>query len=324
MDDFLREIASLHVNDLFDELFGDRVHVREFCLIEASGTEAIEPTHVSYEDRLIYNSTEYYANMSSVEDLRVEMQLRGFSKHTIESYTRYNEKFRAFLEGCEPSEAHVKRFLAHLIDKGRSAKTISLVRAAILFDLNELRGMRIAVKAPKHEKKLPSVLSRNEVAALIGAAASKRSRLIITTLYSTGVRVSELVQLMPSDVDTAGFVTVRSGKGKKMRRTVLDPQLARQLLEQSGMFVFTGPRGALTTRNIQSILTNAARRAGIEKQVTPHKLRHSFATHLLEQGTSIRVIQELLGHENLQTTQIYTHISDEELSKVRNPLAGLY
>ena len=261
--------------------------------------------------------------MVSIDDLRVEMQLRGFSKHTIDTYTRYNEKFRSFLDGSEPSEAQLKRFLATLIDEGKSAKTISLVRAAILFDLNELRGMRVAVKAPKHEKKLPSSLSRHEVAALIKAAASSRSKLIIRTLYSTGMRVSELVELTPADIDTTGFVTVRSGKGKKMRRTVIDPKLASELLEQSGAYVFTGPNGALTTRNIQSVLTNTARRAGIEKKVTPHKLRHSFATHLLEQGTSIRVIQELLGHENLQTTQIYTHISDEELSKVRNPLGEI-
>lgn len=258
-----------------------------------------------------------------IDDLRVEMQLRGFSKHTIDAYTRYNEKFRAFLEGSDPDEAAVKRFLASLIDEGKGAKTISLVRAAILFDLNELRGMRISVKAPKHEKKLPSVLSRSQIAALIGSAGSSRSHLIIRTLYSTGIRVSELVNLTPSDVDASGYVTVRSGKGKKMRRTVIDPQLASELLEQSETYVFTGPKGPLSTRNIQSILTSAARRAGLEVPVTPHKLRHSFATHLLEQGTSIRVIQELLGHENLQTTQIYTHISDEELSKVRNPLAGL-
>jgi integrase/recombinase XerD len=276
------------------------------------------------DDRLIYNSTARYANMSSVQDLRVEMQLRGFSKHTIDAYTRYNAKFADFLSGAEPDEAQVKRFLANLIDEGKSAKTISLVRAAILFDLNELRGMRIAVKAPKLEKKLPTVLARDEVRALITAAGSKRSRLIIRTLYSTGLRVSELIGLAPTDVERTGFLTVRSGKGKKMRRTVVDPLLARELAERAGtMFLFEGPRGALSARNIQSILANASRRAQLTKHVTPHTLRHSFATHLLEQGTSIRVIQELLGHENLQTTQIYTHISDEELAKVRNPLSGL-
>ena len=262
--------------------------------------------------------------MVSIEELRVEMQLRGFSKHTISAYLRYNEKFLAFLEGSEPTELQLKRYLAHLIDEGKSAKTLSLVRAAILFNLNEIGGERISVKAPKLEKKLPSTLSRDEVRLLITSAGSKRSRLIIRTLYSTGMRVSELVALTPSDIEKSGFVTIRSGKGKKMRRSVLDPSLALELLEASGeRFVFEGPNGSLSTRNIQSILVTAARKAGIDKQVTPHKLRHSFATHLLEQGTSLRVIQELLGHENLQTTQIYTHISDEELAKVKNPLTGL-
>lgn len=263
--------------------------------------------------------------MRSLDNLRVEMQLRGFSKHTIAAYVRYNRKFRSFLEGADPSEAQVKRFLAAQIEDGMSAKSLSLIRAALLFDLNELGGMRIEVKAPKLEKKLPTVLSKDEVRGLIDAAGSRKSRLMIRTLYSTGMRVSELVALAPSDIDPAsGFLTVQSGKGKKMRRTIIDKDLAAGLLERSGSsVVFEGPNGALSTRNVQAILRLAARRAGIDKHVTPHVLRHSFATHLLEAGTSIRVIQELLGHENLQTTQIYTHISEQELAKVRNPLGDL-
>lgn len=263
--------------------------------------------------------------MGSLADLKVEMQLRGFSKNTIDAYVRYNEKFREFLDGAEASEAQLKRFLALQIDDGKSAKSISLIRAAILFDLNELRGMRVEVKAPKLDKKLPTILTRSEVKAIIGSAGSSKTALMIKTLYSTGMRVSELVALSPRDVDVeAGFLTVKSGKGNKMRRTVVDRNLARELLERAGTkHVFEGRTGPLTTRSVQASLRTAARRAGIDKHVTPHKLRHSFATHLLESGTSLRVIQELLGHENLQTTQIYTHISDEELAKVKNPLGEL-
>lgn len=263
--------------------------------------------------------------MGSLEDLRVEMQLRGFSSHTIATYTRYNRKFREFLDGSEASETMVKRFLAAQIEAGKSAKSISLIRAALLFDLNELRGLRIELKSPKLEKKLPTVLSKDEVRALIDAAGSRKSRLMIRTLYSTGMRVSELVDLDRSDIDSeSGFLTVRSGKGKKMRRTIIDRALAAELLESSSTVkVFSGPSGALSTRNVQAIIKLAAARAGIDKHVTPHVLRHSFATHLLESGTSIRVIQELLGHDNLQTTQIYTHISEQELAKVHNPLGDL-
>ena len=176
-----------------------------------------------------------------LDELKVEMQLRGFSKNTIDAYLRYNRKFLEFVDG-DPNEAAVKSYLASQIEDGKSAKTVALIRAALLFHLNEIKGMKIDVKAPKLEKKLPSVLSKDEVRALIDNAGAEKSRLMIRTLYSTGLRVSELVALTPQDIDAeSGFLTVRSGKGKKMRKTVIDRRLALELLDQSDEHVFEGP-----------------------------------------------------------------------------------
>ncbi len=264
--------------------------------------------------------------MKELEKLKVELQLRGSSKHTIDAYIRYNKKFLEYIKknNLTISEDTVKSYLAELISKGLTAKSLNLIRAAILFYYNQILNYNFEVKTPKIEKKLPVVLTKEEVKLLLKNSKTKKSMLIIKTLYSTGLRVSELINLKKEDIDLKkGFIMVKKGKGNKQRKTVIDKNLAEELLFISNNYVFHNKGRPLTSRNIQKIISETAKRAGIEKKVTPHVLRHSFATHLLEEGTSIRVIQELLGHENLQTTQIYTHISEEELSKVRNPLEKL-
>jgi integrase/recombinase XerD len=147
-------------------------------------------------------------------------------------------------------------------------------------------------------------------------------------LYSAGLRVSELVNLKVQDInflEKTGWV--RKGKGSKDRLFAISESLAKELEEflqgRGNTFLFSKD-SPLTTRNIQKIISGMKRRAGLNKKITPHTLRHSFATHLLEQGTDIRVIQTLLGHSSLNTTQVYTHISSEQIKKVKNPLDSLY
>lgn len=259
-----------------------------------------------------------------LKKLEVELKLRGFSKNTIEAYLRYNKKFLEYLKknNYDVSEDTIKAYLADLISNGLSAKSLNLIRSALLFYYNQVLGNNFEVKTPKIEKKLPVVLTKNEVKLLLKNAASKKSKLIIKTLYSTGLRVSELTNLKKDDIQGT-FIIVKKGKGNKQRKTIIDKTLAEELIKISDNYIFHNKGKPLTSRNIQKIISETAKRAGINKKVTPHVLRHSFATHLLEDGTSIRVIQELLGHENLQTTQIYTHISEEELMKVKNPLKEL-
>jgi len=181
------------------------------------------------------------------------------------------------------------------------------------------------IPLPKKDRKLPEVLTKGEVRNLIESTDTVKSRLIVSLLYSTGLRVSELVNLRVSDLnleEKTGWV--RRGKGGKDRLFVMSDSLSEELKEYFGdrgkgnEYVFSKIK-PLTTRNIQKIIKGASGRAGISKKTTPHTLRHSFATHLLEQGIDIRVIQAMLGHSSLSTTQVYTHISSEQLKRVKNP-----
>ncbi len=219
----------------------------------------------------------------------------------------------------------VKAYLSELIGK-TAPRSINLARAAVLFYCNEVHKRGITgIHVPKIDKSLPVVLSKDEVVRLIAAVPRRRSQLLLKLLYASGLRVSELVTLRLLDIEGT-TITVHHGKGGKDRMTVLPQSLAEDIklyIREHRLtdLLFPGRHGrALTTRNVQAIISRAAKRAGIQKHVTPHKMRHSFATHLLEAGTDVRVIQELLGHSNLQTTQIYTHVSKEQLQKVHSPL----
>jgi len=258
--------------------------------------------------------SELYAD--DLKKLDTELKLRGFSIHTISSYLRYNKKFLEYIKKDPKSinKDHIKSFLSYLLsDKHLSARTLNLVRAALLFFYNEIMGIGITnIKTPKIEKSLPTVLTKKEVRALFNAAKNFKSRLILKLLYSSGLRVSELTKLKYEDINLdENSGTVRQGKGKKDRMFILSHE------------IIDNKNQPISTRNIQKIIKNYAKKADINKNVTPHKLRHSFATHLLEAGTDIRMIQELLGHSNLQTTQIYTHVSREQIKKVKNPLDNL-
>lgn len=264
-----------------------------------------------------------------LDQLHTELQLRGYSEKTKQAYVRINEEFLAFA-GKEPTlivKDDVKRYLASLVARKKAPRSVNLARAALLFHYNAVLEKNFAnIKTPKIQASLPTVLTREEVTSLIRMAKTRKSRFIIKLLYSSGMRVSELVRLKVDDLELASNIAwVRSGKGGKDRMIILSRELQDDLMRKKpGSYVLTGPKGnPLTERTIQSIVATTARRAKINKHVTPHTLRHSFATHLLEAGNDIRTIQELLGHANLQTTQIYTHISAAQKMKIENPLDSL-
>jgi len=185
----------------------------------------------------------------------------------------------------------------------------------------------LGIKRPKRERRIPDVLTKEEVNRLIEAIPTKKSKLMVTLAYACGFRVSELIGLKVSNLNFEEMVGyIRQGKGRKDRMFNIPQRLLTKLKKQvetqkeiGEEYVFSGKNGSLTDRNIQKIVRNAAKKAGIKKDVHPHTLRHSFATHLLENGTDIRMIQELLGHADLSTTQIYTHVSTEELKKIHSP-----
>jgi integrase/recombinase XerD len=267
----------------------------------------------------------------TLQNAIIEMKMRGFSEHTQRAYSKYIQQFLTSTHGKPTehlSDMDVKAYLATLIGK-TAPRSINLARAAVLFYTNEVHKRGITgVKTPKIDKSLPVVLTKEEVVNLIAAVPRKRSQILLKLLYASGLRVSELVNLHLGDIEGTS-ITVRHGKGGKDRITILPQSLATELQQYIRHYrlttlLFPSRKGTpLTTRNVQAIIVRAAKRAKINKHVTPHKLRHSFATHLLEAGTDVRVIQELLGHSNLQTTQIYTHVSREQLNKVHSPLEAV-
>lgn len=262
--------------------------------------------------------------------LAMEMKLRGFSGRTVEAYMHYNSKFLEFIKKApnDITESDVKTYLADRIDHV-SLKTVALAKSSLVFFYNDVlkKGFN-ELRTPKIPDSLPIVLTKDEIRSLIKAAPTKKSTLIIKVLYSSGLRLSECVNLKVNDLELDnGHGWVRGGKGGKDRMFKLSDFIVRDirthLKHHSGVYLFSKDK-PLTSRNVQKILRRAAVKANITKPVTPHKLRHSFATHLLEAGTDIRIIQKLLGHSRLETTQIYTEVSQEQLQKVRSPYDYLY
>jgi len=265
-----------------------------------------------------------------LKKLETELKISKNSEYTIRNYLYFNEKLLNF-SGKKPEdidEDDVKLFMAEKLDDKASASVI-VALAAFRYSFSNIfkKDPTLNIKRPKKEKKLPEVLTKEEILKLIEAADTKKSRLMLSLIYAAGLRVSELTNLKKHNLqfeEQTGYI--KSAKGKKDRIFNIPNYLLKDLrkqVEKSNDFVFLGPKGKLSERNIQKIVQRAARKAGIQKSIHTHTLRHSFATHLLENGIDIRKIQVLLGHENISTTQIYTHISKEELKKIPSPLDNL-
>lgn len=270
--------------------------------------------------------------MFSLEKLETELKLRAFSPRTVQSYLYYNKRFLEFIkkEPDQVTEDDIKKYVADLLSRNISPKSIILIKAALKFYYDGILNKNIVnLKSPKVSQKLPVVLTREEVKRLIDSVENKKHKLILKLLYSSGLRLSEIVNLKVGDIELNEKIGwVRSGKGKKDRIFIISDKIVDELKGQMNrknetQFLFEGWDGPMSPRNIQKIVSCATKKAEINKPVHVHTLRHSFATHLLESGEDIRKIQELLGHTNLSTTQLYTHLSTEDLKKVKNPLDTL-
>lgn len=266
-----------------------------------------------------------------LKKLETELKLRGFSERTVESYLSNAKLFLNYskIEPPKISEEHIKEYFAYLVsDQKQSPRSIAVKKAALKFFFEEILGKNIVnFKTPKIPKSIPIFLTKKEIKSLFDSTPSKKSLLIIRLLYSTGLRISECVGLKINDLELENKMGwVRSGKGGKDRAFFLSEKLSGEItkyiqtLDENEVYLFPGKKGHLTARNVQKIISNTAKLAKINKKVTAHKLRHSFATHNLDAGVDIRIIQELLGHSDLSTTQIYTHVSKEQLKKVKNVL----
>ena len=267
---------------------------------------------------------------NTFENLARELRIRNYSRKTADSYVYYNEKLLKFCFKAprEVTANDVKNYLDYLA-RERSASTVSVAYNALQFYYKTIwhRPFFVNLAHPRKEKHIPIVLSKEEVSRLIGALTNLKHNCIVSLLYGCGLRVSELTHVKIRDLDLDRMLLrVFQGKGKKDRMTLLPKSLKMILENQKRLknqndFLFTnGRNGRLTEATIQKIVAQAAKRVNIAKNVTPHTLRHSFATHLLENGTDIRYIQELLGHAKLQTTQIYTHVANNSLKNIVSPL----
>lgn len=266
-----------------------------------------------------------------LEKIEIELKISKNSNYTIRNYISANISLIDFSEK-KPSEIKkedVKSYMAKKLSDSSSSSIILFLAAIKYAYLNIFENdITLGIKRPKREKKLPDVLTKKEVKKLLDTIPSKKSKLMVSLMYACGLRVSELVNLQTKDLDfneKIGYV--RQGKGRKDRIFNIPDFLIEDLQKQVAFqknskqkFLFSGPKGALSPRNLQKIVSLTAKRAEIEKDVHCHTLRHSFATHLLENGADIRIIQELLGHSDLSTTQIYTHISQEQLKKIKSPI----
>ncbi len=263
-----------------------------------------------------------------ISKIITELKLKDYSNRTIESYLYFLGPFLDMVNN--PSEAtldEIKKFLSTLVDRYNNRSRALAVSSVRFFFKRVIDRPEIYTKLdiPKKQKIVPQVLSKEEIKLLINATKIQKTQLIIKMLYSSGLRVSELTNLRVGDLDLPQSIGwVRKGKGSKDRIFKIADLLKEDLKKcidkhPSNNYLFSEKK-PLSARNIQLLVSSTAKRAGINKKVTPHTLRHSFATHLLEAGENLLVIQNLLGHENIETTKIYLHISKEQIKNVKSPL----
>jgi integrase/recombinase XerD len=271
-----------------------------------------------------------------------DMAMRGLRSDTQHDYVRTVRSFAAFL-GQPPDTAtaeDIRRFQVHQRDSGVQPPTINCSVSALRFfftvtlDRPDLSRRLVLARYPR---KLPAVLSVEEVGRLLEAAPGIKYKAILGTAYGAGLRVSEVASLKVDDIDsTRMLIRVEQGKGRKDRNAMLSPQLLALLrlwwkegkrrsvmLPHGWLFPGRSPTDPISTRQINRAIHEAAEAAGIRKRVSPHTLRHSFATHLLEQDVDIRVIQVLLGHSKLDTTALYARVATKTIRSVTSPLERL-
>lgn len=266
--------------------------------------------------------------LKKIED---ELRLRSYSPKTIKSYLLCLADYFKFIKNVkkDPDVTQIKKYLLEKQEKGQSSQTINLYLNAIKYFYREIfkSAVPINIKFAKISKKLPVVLSRSEIEKIIDSISNPKHQLIISLSYGAGLRVGEVVSLKIRDINFDELtIHLKNAKDKKDRITVFPEKLKADLheltaLQHGNEYVFESERGGkLTERTAQAIFEKALKKARIYKRASFHSLRHSFATHLLENGVDVRYVQELLGHQNIRTTQLYTKVTNPSLKNIKSPL----
>lgn len=273
----------------------------------------------------------------ALEDYERILQVRQYSKSTISIYIF---AFKEFLKQVFPrpleeiTKADIEKYLLKVAsERSYSKSSVNQHINAIKFYFERVTGNTRAIyhlERPLRGRKLPIVLSVAEIGRVLKCVDNLKHKAILTTIYSAGLRIGELKRLRIMDIDSERMVIhVKNSKGNKDRITLLSKKTLEILRNyyryyQPKNYLFDGQKGSeYSSRSIQQILKRAVLKAGIRKKVTVHTLRHSFATHLLEGGTDLRYIQSLLGHNSSKTTEIYTHVTNKALNKIKSPIEDI-
>ncbi len=298
-----------------------------------------------FKDRIINPSnvpadTTWFNHKKTVKGYRVcpenylqKLELKRYANNTIRSYVSCFESFINYYSDRDLlslDENDVRTYLQTLVQQNKSDSYINVTINSIKFYYEIVLGMPnrfYAIERPRKRKRLPIVLSKEEIVLLIKNTNNIKHRCIVSLLYSAGLRRSELLNLKLIDIDsTRMLIRVEAAKGNKDRYTLLSENLLKDLRIYFKQwrpqdYLFEGPKGGpYSGSSVKEIVVRAARKSGIQKKVTPHILRHSFATHLLENGTDLRYIQSLLGHSSSKTTELYTHVAVNNFRMIKNPL----
>ncbi len=272
--------------------------------------------------------------MDLVYSMVRELRRRHYSERTVKTYSWCVARFlhRIRKEPRSVTKHDIKEYLTILAERGVSASTLNVHLQALKFAFDNLLGKRLYIRLPcsKTGERLPEVLTQDEVVRLFAAIRNERQRLMVSLLYAAGLRVSELVQLRVRDLDIENRVGwVRHGKGDKDRPFIIAERLIEDLqrlvaAKTLDSWLFPGWNGNhYSARSIAAVLERASHDAGIWKNVHPHTMRHSFATHLLENGAGVAELQGLLGHASAETTMVYVHLTQPKLLASTSPLDAL-
>lgn len=265
------------------------------------------------------------------------MRRRNYSNSTILNYESQINYFLTYFRDKEIRNLTQQEVKTYLIDRltrqkiTYSTQNVAINAIKMYFEIIYKRFIDIQeLPRPRRERRLPNVLSKEDIESIISCITNFKNRLLISLFYGCGLRASEAIKLRKTDIDfDRKLIYVRRAKGKKDRIVPIPENLIDELRMQirrdrKNEFLFQGQiKNNYTTRSAQSILRQAVLRSGITKRVTLHTLRHSYGTHLLESGTDLRIIQELMGHSSSKTTEIYTHVSNSLIGSVRSPFDSL-